>query len=127
MRADGFGFQLNQTLTVTDTLNGHKVGWALGSMLYEINTLPWDLARSEDKNNWAEIWSALIAGVIVGVLLSVVMAKRVCWNIRYSPSQEQYSAVEVNSSAWTNHISQFNPFSKHKQYDAIPTSGQGNI
>jgi hypothetical protein len=26
---------------VTNTLGGHKLGWVLGAMLYEINSLPW--------------------------------------------------------------------------------------
>ena len=38
----GYGFQLDDHVTAVKTLNGHKVGWALGSMLYEINTLPWE-------------------------------------------------------------------------------------
>ena len=39
---DGYGFQPQDHITATDVINGHKVTWALGSMLYEINTLPWD-------------------------------------------------------------------------------------
>lgn len=37
----GFGFHLNDTIRATNVVNGHKVGWALGAMLYEINVLPW--------------------------------------------------------------------------------------
>ena len=37
----GFGFDMDDNITAADVINGHKVGWALGSMLYEINTLPW--------------------------------------------------------------------------------------
>lgn len=38
---DGFGFPETYHVTAADVVNGQKVGWALGSMLYEINTLPW--------------------------------------------------------------------------------------
>ena len=38
---NGYGFQMNDNITATDVVNGQKVGWALGSMLYEINALPW--------------------------------------------------------------------------------------
>lgn len=38
---EGYGFRLDQNITATDVVAGQKVGWALGSMLYEINTLPW--------------------------------------------------------------------------------------
>ncbi len=37
MFSDGYRFDLNQTLTVLDEVNGHAVGWALGAILYEIN------------------------------------------------------------------------------------------
>ena len=37
----GFGFQDNQHINAVRVVNGHKVGWAIGSMLYEINTMPW--------------------------------------------------------------------------------------
>lgn len=38
----GYGFQPDDHITATDVINGQKVTWALGSILYEINTLPWD-------------------------------------------------------------------------------------
>jgi hypothetical protein len=37
----GIGFQMDDNITGSDVVNGQKVGWALGSMLYEINILPW--------------------------------------------------------------------------------------
>ena len=38
----GYGFPLDYEITAVDTLNNQKLGWALGSILYEINTLPWE-------------------------------------------------------------------------------------
>lgn len=38
---NGFGFRMNDTIRATNVISGHKVGWALGAMLYEINALPW--------------------------------------------------------------------------------------
>ncbi|KAG5193011.1 nucleoside phosphatase family-domain-containing protein [Tribonema minus] len=38
---EGYGFSLNTTVHFVKNYNGYKVGWALGSMLYEINALPW--------------------------------------------------------------------------------------
>ena len=38
---NGYGFKMEDNITATNVINGQKVGWALGSMLYEINTLPW--------------------------------------------------------------------------------------
>ena len=35
---DGWGFGDNYQMTAVDVINGQKMGWALGCMLYEINT-----------------------------------------------------------------------------------------
>lgn len=45
MLHEGYGFSLDDSVIATNVIHGHKVGWALGSMLYEINTLPWRLAK----------------------------------------------------------------------------------
>jgi len=39
----GYGFEMNEHVTATNVVGGHKVGWALGAMLYELNTFPWEL------------------------------------------------------------------------------------
>jgi hypothetical protein len=38
----GYGFPLHYEIQSADIVNGQKLGWALGSTLYEINTLPWE-------------------------------------------------------------------------------------
>lgn len=45
---NGFGFQMTDSIRAVGVLNGHKVGWALGAMLYEINTLPWSYSRPDN-------------------------------------------------------------------------------
>jgi Golgi nucleoside diphosphatase len=37
----GWGFGENYNMEVKDVINGQKLGWALGCMLYEINTRKW--------------------------------------------------------------------------------------
>lgn len=37
---DGYGFTDEHVLTVVDQVNGNKVGWPLGAMIFEINALP---------------------------------------------------------------------------------------
>lgn len=50
MLIEGVKFPLNKTVTAIDVINGQKLGWALGSMLYEINTLPWKFGgRLEER------------------------------------------------------------------------------
>ena len=41
----GYGFDLDYKMQAVDVVNNQKLGWALGSILYEINTLPWDFAK----------------------------------------------------------------------------------
>lgn len=43
---DGIGFPETLNVTAIDVINGQKLGWALGSTLYEINTLPWEFEGS---------------------------------------------------------------------------------
>jgi len=43
---DGVGFPESYNVTAIDVLDGQKLGWALGSTLYEINTLPWQFKGS---------------------------------------------------------------------------------
>jgi Golgi nucleoside diphosphatase len=38
----GYGFPLDFSIVAGDVVNGQKLGWALGSTLYEINTMPWE-------------------------------------------------------------------------------------
>ena len=38
---NGYGFELDEYVTATNVLNGQKIGWALGAMIYELNTFPW--------------------------------------------------------------------------------------
>jgi Golgi nucleoside diphosphatase len=39
---NGYGFGMEDSIRATKVIDGHKVGWALGAMLYEINTMPWE-------------------------------------------------------------------------------------
>lgn len=43
---DGIGFPESYKLRTAYVVNGQQLGWALGSMLYEINTLPWEFKKS---------------------------------------------------------------------------------
>lgn len=48
----GYRFGMEEYITATNVLNGQKVGWALGAMLYEINTFPWEYqSRPETINH----------------------------------------------------------------------------
>ncbi|CAB9508558.1 Ectonucleoside triphosphate diphosphohydrolase [Seminavis robusta] len=46
----GYGFKDQDEIAAKKIINGHKVGWAIGSMLYEINTLPWVYEKPPHKH-----------------------------------------------------------------------------
>ena len=43
----GYGFQDHDFITAKKIINSHKVSWAFGAMLYEINALPWEYDKPE--------------------------------------------------------------------------------
>ncbi|KAL3942559.1 MAG: hypothetical protein SGBAC_003269 [Bacillariaceae sp.] len=51
--AEGYKFRSDEYITATDVIGGLKVGWSLGAMLYEINTLPWKIDDSNPNFNVA--------------------------------------------------------------------------
>ena len=80
---DGVGFPESYYITALTILNGQKVGWALGSMLYEINTLPWDFKKKSlhkllslealADDNFELDNSELVLGALLLVVLVVGM------------------------------------------------------
>ena len=56
---EGVGFPENYEVTAIDVVDGQKLGWALGSMLYEINTLPWTFHKKSLK----KMTSSLLARI----------------------------------------------------------------
>ena len=64
---NGYGFPDDSRITAVDILNGRKLTWALGSILYEINTLPWEFheelrvkePRSKKHKSSKRTWNVL--------------------------------------------------------------------
>ena len=44
---NGYGFRMHDTVRAVNVVRGQKVGWVLGAMLYEINTMPWSYKQHE--------------------------------------------------------------------------------
>jgi Golgi nucleoside diphosphatase len=59
---DGYGFTKNSSLTVLDQVNGNKVGWPLGAILYEINALPWEMKEFVYREPWGKLFLAAAIG-----------------------------------------------------------------
>lgn len=101
---DGHGFPLDYKITAADVLNDQKLGWALGSILYEINTLPWEFdGKIKLKHflwgdaHWDDGPSAddrLVTrldhvAVIAGVVALVLAALGYRWRVRQRWSYER--------------------------------------
>jgi len=82
----GYGFELDDTVTVIQEYEGKEVGWALGSVLYEINTLPWKFVdEAESTRSLAEnrgpvpfewVSKFTLSGLVMMVLVAFVGFKR---------------------------------------------------
>jgi Golgi nucleoside diphosphatase len=84
---DGYGFQLSDTIRATQVINGQKVGWALGAMLYEINAMPWRYEAEHENFHLDHVpsghfsWEinfivATVLGMIATLLLVFVRRER---------------------------------------------------
>ncbi len=84
----GYGFKSNEYVIATDIVNAQKVTWALGSILYEINTLPWDYIEIHGKRHgnkhvqndisaeWGTQFSLVLISVIIASILGVLLVFR---------------------------------------------------
>ncbi|KAL7473582.1 hypothetical protein ACHAXS_014134 [Conticribra weissflogii] len=106
----GYGFQPEDHITATNVVNGQKVTWALGSILYEINTLPWDYIQTHSQKHmdtkfereffqdWDRDFSWFMLVVVVGSIATLLQvfrlhrkreqAKRRQWKEGYQPVSE---------------------------------------
>jgi len=84
----GFGFHLDDNITATDVVNGQKIGWALGSMLYEINTLPWIYIPKRDDD--MKVASAVVG--FVGIMIVCACLGLYCV-FRRRPRQQGYNRL----------------------------------
>jgi Golgi nucleoside diphosphatase len=82
---NGFGFQMTDSIRAVEVLNGHKVGWALGAMLYEINTLPWSYSRPDNnleaqakslQMQWNTLFIVATVFTMFAILLSMFLFRR---------------------------------------------------
>lgn len=67
---NGYGFGLDDYITATNVVNGQKVGWALGAMMYEINTFPWKIVTTQSKGGHGGTGSS--RAILVFFLLTAV-------------------------------------------------------
>jgi hypothetical protein len=97
---DGYGFAHNQTMTVMNEVNGNKVGWAFGAILYEINVLPWMMAEQPEKLVWAEYFLCVVAGGVIGALITMFVARDKFFRKKESPGEGTSLGEEVGFGAY---------------------------
>eukprot|EP00579_Thalassiosira_antarctica_P002467 CAMPEP_0201873432 /NCGR_PEP_ID=MMETSP0902-20130614/5931_1 /ASSEMBLY_ACC=CAM_ASM_000551 /TAXON_ID=420261 /ORGANISM="Thalassiosira antarctica, Strain CCMP982" /LENGTH=682 /DNA_ID=CAMNT_0048400023 /DNA_START=29 /DNA_END=2077 /DNA_ORIENTATION=- len=101
----GYGFQPSDHIIAADVVNGQKVTWALGSILYEINTLPWDYVevhgrhhidekRKEDMfAEWGGDFSRFVVCVVLVALLGSLQIIRLYQRRSKRSRKDGYEAV----------------------------------
>eukprot|EP00536_Pseudo-nitzschia_multiseries_P017734 jgi/Psemu1/248329/estExt_Genewise1.C_17760003 len=89
---NGWEFGDDYELTAVDVIDGHKLGWALGCMLYEINTLPWDFHPEllYKGPNWLIFRVYVFFGTLVGSLVGLMIATRVSKSFNRSIRESMY-------------------------------------
>lgn len=97
---NGFGFQMTDSIRAVKVVNGHKVGWALGAMLYEINTLPWSYLTPEDKLvaekaslqiQWDALFLVAILFAMFACLLTMFIVRR---QYNMTVNRHRYEEIE---------------------------------
>lgn len=99
---NGYGFALDDTIRVTNVINGRKVGWAIGSMLFEINSMPWRYRHvapqldlpSYERIGGEYIFLILTTVVFLGALFGVLTGRRRSLQ-RYKEGYEPVQEIQV--------------------------------
>lgn len=103
----GYGFREEDHISAASVVEGHKLGWAIGAMLYEINTLPWRYDKPEvsttsyDDDRYDGGFNILkweLVSVFLLVLFAVVLYRR----RQRTPMHDYESVKEVQESVQQN-------------------------
>jgi Golgi nucleoside diphosphatase len=79
---NGFGFAMTDSIRAVKVINGHKVGWALGAMLYEMNTLPWSYSNDLEAQaeslqmQWDTLFVVATVFAMCATLFSMFLFRR---------------------------------------------------
>lgn len=134
---EGYGFPITHALTVLKKVDGHKVGWTLGAILYEINSLPW-LYKPESIPKAENVITGLLAGNI-GFILGALCMWLFLRQLADSDKEEEETVIEDTDMAiensndsigspgsqWGDQIMQYLPFVKtngwnqQQQYEEV--------
>jgi Golgi nucleoside diphosphatase len=87
--SNGYGFKRDDYITATDVVNGQKVSWAVGAILYEINTFPWVIDSTDSLKDDHSHLQMITAFFFLLLGVSVLLSK-----IRRQNRQEYYEPLK---------------------------------
>mmetsp|Transcript_30107 Transcript_30107/g.39646 ORF Transcript_30107/g.39646 Transcript_30107/m.39646 type:complete len:555 (-) Transcript_30107:173-1837(-) len=70
---EGYGFGMERSITCQETMNNEHVGWVLGAMIYEINSLPWIYTGEQRWIQYALLFT-ILAGILTLFLFNSLLA-----------------------------------------------------
>jgi len=91
---NGYGFELDDYVTSTEIVNGQKVGWAVGAMLYEINTLPWQYRPNSIPTTHSVIFTGYISAILLLPCLGLFWVYRL--HRHHSSIRSGYEMIKPN-------------------------------
>jgi len=101
MLHDGYGFSDETNITVASIINGQIVTWALGSALYEINSLDWTYAPNQAEQAFVGvgvIFSSLVTICCVALSFQLYKERRnrgqSVWTLKPDYKYQGYGSVE---------------------------------
>lgn len=86
---NGWEFGDSYEIEAADVINGQKMGWALGCVLYEINTLDWNFHPEllHRGPSWWLVTIYIILGTLAGSAIGFVLAMRTSKNFNKAVRQ----------------------------------------
>lgn len=112
--------QSSDHIIATDVVRGQKIGWALGWILYEINTLLWDYVQTHGRHHvaqqqkgvfldtWGGDFSRFVASVALLGVVQVIRLHRCTMQRGWKEGYETVSDTEdsIKIEKLTHHASQ---------------------
>lgn len=123
LQKEGYGFPDGGRLIVVDEVNGNKAGWALGAIMHEINSLPWELKQAEVRQPWGLIFLSAVLGLGVGATIAFSISKELFVDPMMLMRREGYGPVGMYRSYNTPPASQILVLSG----DSTPPRFVGNV
>ena len=91
---NGYGFKMEDYITATNIVGGQKVGWTMGAIMYEINTLPWHYVASKPKINPVVDRHLESTIFLSAVVLGMIFALATIFRARILAKRYQYEPIK---------------------------------